>query len=157
MIEWFRLVIVFDNRARKRGALGHAESLGKGSRGNVADYHLDRDEIRLAEECFQRAASLCPGYKYPYFNLAIIRKKEGDAEGSKRYLEKALECDPEYVPALNNLGLLHKLTGKVPAAMNVNGFLNFWNFEEFYNSGDGYGGIIDMRDGETNDLTSIDL
>ncbi|MBN2353210.1 MAG: AAA family ATPase [Spirochaetales bacterium] len=70
-------------------------------------YHLDRDEIRLAEECFQRAASLCPGYKYPYFNLAIIRKKEGDAEGSKRYLEKALECDPEYVPALNNLGIMY--------------------------------------------------
>ncbi len=44
------LVVVLDDRTRQHGALGDAEALGEASGGDVADDHLDRDDLDLADE-----------------------------------------------------------------------------------------------------------
>ena len=44
------LVIIFDDRARQLGAFLDAEALRKGSGGDVAHHHLDRNDLDLADE-----------------------------------------------------------------------------------------------------------
>ena len=60
-------------------------------------------ELDAAEVHFRIASSLDTSFPEPAFNAAHIRRLKEDADGERRYLEQALEADPDHVEAL--LGL----------------------------------------------------
>ena len=64
---------------------------------------LDRSDEAIAwlEKAMQAKRYCC--YQFPHFNLGRILLKKGNAAEAKRLFERALEFDPDYLPA--KLGL----------------------------------------------------
>ena len=64
---------------------------------------LDRSDEAIAwlEKAMQARRYCC--YQFPHFNLGRILLKKGNAAEARRLFEKALEYDPDYLPA--KLGL----------------------------------------------------
>lgn len=69
-----------------------------------------------AEEYCQRILALDPGCRMAYSVLANICSLRDDKPGMGRYLEKALEIDPDYTTARYGLALLYLEDGKVEEA-----------------------------------------
>jgi len=49
----------------------------------------------------------------------MVYVQKDDAVRAREYLEKAVRLRPDYPEALNNLGVLHLLTGQKEEAANV--------------------------------------
>jgi tetratricopeptide (TPR) repeat protein len=64
-------------------------------------------ELRLKEFLLQY-----PGYPGAHVNLAIIHVNNHDDAAARAALDAALAIDPEYAPALNQLGMLLRRNGK---------------------------------------------
>ena len=64
-------------------------------------------ELRLKEFLLQY-----PGYPGAHVNLAIIHANNDDLDGARSAVDAALAIDPEYAPALNQLGMLLRRNGK---------------------------------------------
>ena len=64
-------------------------------------------ELRLKEFLLQY-----PGYPGAYVNLAIIHVNNEDDEAAQQAVDAALAIDPDYAPALNQLGMLLRRNGK---------------------------------------------
>ncbi len=60
-------------------------------------------ELDDAEIHFRIASSLDPSFAEPSFNAAHIRRLKDDSDGERRFLEQALQADPDYVDALIGL------------------------------------------------------
>ncbi len=65
------------------------------------------NRLRLQEFILQY-----PGYPGAHVNLAIIFASNGDELGAENSVTDALMIDPEYAPALNQLGMLLRRQGK---------------------------------------------
>jgi len=64
-------------------------------------------ELRLKEFLLQY-----PGYPGAHVNLAIIHVNNDDDEAARAAIDAALAIDPDYAPALNQLGMLLRRNGK---------------------------------------------
>ena len=64
-------------------------------------------ELRLKEFLLQY-----PGYPGAHVNLAIIHVNNEDDEAAQQAVDAALAVDPDYAPALNQLGMLLRRNGK---------------------------------------------
>jgi tetratricopeptide (TPR) repeat protein len=64
-------------------------------------------ELRLKEFLLQY-----PGFPGAYVNLAIIHVNNEDDEDARQAVDAALAIDPDYAPALNQLGMLLRRNGK---------------------------------------------
>ena len=51
------------------------------------------------------------------FKKSVELSEKGDEAGSLEMLERAVELDPEYMQAINNLGVRHLVAGRVDAAI----------------------------------------
>ena len=58
------------------------------------------------EEAIRSKRYCC--YQFPHFNLGRLQLEEGRVEEAKRSFERALEHDPDYLPALEILELLRR-------------------------------------------------
>jgi len=70
------------------------------ARYNLGCVLMSLEELGDAEIHFRVAASLDPAFAEAWFNAAHIRGLKGDLVGERRFLEQALEADPDYVDAL---------------------------------------------------------
>jgi Tfp pilus assembly protein PilF len=57
-----------------------------------------------ARAMFEEASRLRPDYSYPVYNLALMNLEDGDDEGAKVLLRRALEIAPNYPDAHATLG-----------------------------------------------------
>ena len=78
----------------------------------VAHYNLgcvltSSSKIGDAELHFLIAAAIDPSFAEASFNAAHIRRLKGDDAGEARFLEQALEADPDYIDALVCLARWH--------------------------------------------------
>jgi tetratricopeptide (TPR) repeat protein len=65
-----------------------------------------------AELRFEEFLLRYPGYPGAYVNLAIIHANNNDADAAREAVDAALVIDPDYAPALNQLGMLLRRNGK---------------------------------------------
>lgn len=68
---------------------------------------------RYLDSIYSLEEALLAGAQEPdvYNQLGLSCDKNGDREGAEAYYLKALEKDPEFPMAWNNLGVLHFLKG----------------------------------------------
>ena len=72
--------------------------------GRLGLHYLTYDLHLASATCLERASALQPStFKWLYY-LALAREKAGDGRAAVRALERAVEIDPRYVPALVKLG-----------------------------------------------------
>ena len=64
-------------------------------------------ELRFKEFLLQY-----PGYPGAYVNLAIIHTNNNNDDAAREAVDAALALDPDYAPALNQLGMLLRRNGK---------------------------------------------
>jgi Flp pilus assembly protein TadD len=77
-------------------------------------YEYMLDEVGLPAA--RRAVALAPQDPETLDVMAQALTVQGDVPGARRFIERALEADPEYVPARLHLGLLLALDGDLEAA-----------------------------------------
>ncbi|MEC8556117.1 MAG: tetratricopeptide repeat protein [Planctomycetota bacterium] len=70
--------------------------------------HLELANYPAAEEALKRAAELSDGSAEPACNLCQLYFKIGDLDASLRWGRKALESDPDYYQAINNLASTYR-------------------------------------------------
>ncbi len=71
-----------------------------------------RDPVRL----WNAAARSLPTDRRVHTNLAAVHLDRGELEPARAPLERALDLDPSYAPALGNLGILQLEQGRLDAA-----------------------------------------
>ena len=87
---------------------------------NAAAGHLHRSgDAAAARELFQRAVTLDPTSKVLWLNLAATCRTLGEVKGESNALDRALEIEPRYVPALLQKGDLIERLGNGKAAALV--------------------------------------
>lgn len=74
------------------------------------------DDAPLAEKYFLQIMALNNAYKYPYYNLGLLRYKQEQFKEAEKYFEKAIELDEGYDSAWNYLGVVaDRLNNKTKA------------------------------------------
>lgn len=61
----------------------------------------DREKLAQEMKLWEGIATKYPGYRDAYFQAAVLAYRLGDREKEKTYLGKAIQIDPNYVPAKN--------------------------------------------------------
>lgn len=81
----------------------------------IKPQHLKLERVRPNEWAFNRP----PQWEFLGYKLERARDAEqaGDEDGAARIYLELLESCPEYLPALNNLGLLYQRQGKLDKAI----------------------------------------
>lgn len=73
-------------------------------RGEMA---LETNHLKEAETCFLNAANLSGRDAAAWCNLGIVRARQFRRDDATTALERALDCDPHLLPALNQLAYIH--------------------------------------------------
>jgi tetratricopeptide (TPR) repeat protein len=73
--------------------------------------------LELAEAFFNQAIVIRPNEPFAYLMRAITRAENGDADGALADLDKVLERDPKYVPALVRRASLLRARGRFDRAI----------------------------------------
>jgi tetratricopeptide (TPR) repeat protein len=89
------------------------------SRYNLANFHLNRGEPRLAVEEYRAAVRLLPELVPALVNLANALAAVGDPRGAEESLRRALEVEPDSAAAYFNLGLLLGEGGRLEEAASA--------------------------------------
>jgi tetratricopeptide (TPR) repeat protein len=66
-----------------------------------------KGSFSAAKEFYKRTIELNPTHKLAYYNMAYVETEIGTLYKAIEYLDKLLDMDPEYVPALHFRGALH--------------------------------------------------
>jgi Flp pilus assembly protein TadD len=66
----------------------------------------------LAEKVFAKWASVTPNNPEPWTNLGLCLCRQKKMHDARRALEHALALDPDYLPAMNNLGEVYQELGE---------------------------------------------
>ena len=61
----------------------------------------ERSKIEREVRYWEKIISTRPDYRDAYFKLALLEYQLGDSDKTRIYLEKTLEIDPNYTPALD--------------------------------------------------------
>src|SRR5207245_6521018 len=77
---------------------------------------LGAGDAAAARPLLERAAQLDPASPYLWVNVALAQRELRDETAERDALEKALEIDPRYFPALLHKARLFERQGKVKAA-----------------------------------------
>jgi tetratricopeptide (TPR) repeat protein len=71
-----------------------------------------REAIRRTRESGEK-------WPWPFLNLGILLKNEGQAEEAEALLNEALQADPAFAPALYHLGTILEASDRVPGAVEA--------------------------------------
>ena len=79
---------------------------------DLGNLHYDRKNYLPAIDCYRRAIALQPEFYWAYFNIGLaVRHQWPDdpakVEEAKTWFDQTLGINPDYYPALNELGLYH--------------------------------------------------
>jgi len=77
---------------------------------------LLQGDLRAAENAFLRVTTTSPDYADGWVNVARVRVQEGDPEGARQVLDKALELEPDLAKAHYFYGLTLKADGRYDEA-----------------------------------------
>mgnify|MGYP002784661354 CR=1 FL=1 len=107
----YGLSIVMLARAEPEAALRHAQfavNTGRGARfsAQLGLCHLELGNFSRAGSALTRATRLEPSDKASWNNLGIARRAKGDLYGAQISFKRALEIDPDFERAANNLKML---------------------------------------------------
>lgn len=84
---------------------------------NVGMYHQTRGQIDEACAAYRKLNELDSTWADPFYNQGYIHLViTGELDSSIYYFTKAVDCDPEYYQALNNLGLAYETKGDIENA-----------------------------------------
>lgn len=61
----------------------------------------ERSKIESEVKYWEDIAAIRPGYRDAYFKLALLEYQLGNKDKTRFYIEKTLEIDPNYTPALD--------------------------------------------------------
>jgi len=78
---------------------------------------LLQGDLRAAENAFLRVTTTSPDYADGWVNVARVRVQEGDPEGARQVLDKALELEPDLAKAHYFYGLTLKADGRYDEAL----------------------------------------
>lgn len=62
-----------------------------------------------SEKMFRKALKVNPQYTEAYFNLGTLFIQMGELDKGERYLNRALELQPQHYGALNNLKVIDQI------------------------------------------------
>ncbi|NIA67091.1 tetratricopeptide repeat protein [Pelagibius litoralis] len=93
---------------------GHHEALY-----SLGKVYMESGEAMMAAVQFNRAVEKKPEDPRPYNALGIIRDQAGEHQAAQALYRSALERDPYYLSARNNLGLSLALNGNRDEAIDV--------------------------------------
>ncbi len=85
----------------------------------VRDFLGRADELDRAVELLREASRLAGATPEPHFDLGVALELRADAGGAWRAYGRALEIDPEYLPALLNACRLAAAQGRVAEARRL--------------------------------------
>ncbi|MBN2737678.1 MAG: AAA family ATPase [Spirochaetales bacterium] len=80
-------------------------------------YYMEQNDYSQAENYFIRCIEAYKSYKYPYYNLSTIYKDRGETEKAKELLYTVLSFSPDYLNALNSMGILYYRDNDYPTAL----------------------------------------
>lgn len=83
---------------------------------NLGNYHLNRGQLAMALEAFEKASKYNPGGVQPLVNVSIVHARMGELRKAEASLVNALHIDPKSAPANFNMGLLKAEQGDLSAA-----------------------------------------
>ena len=72
-----------------------------------------------ALRCFKSAVALCPDKPSYLDNMGSLMERGDRLFEAKRFLERSLECDPSYLTANANLGIVYRKLAMIDEAMAV--------------------------------------
>ncbi len=79
--------------------------------GELAAGFFSAARYELAAQIFARWTELAPGNPEPWSNLGLCLMRQKQADNARAVLEQALQIDPSYAPAMNNLCDVYKELG----------------------------------------------
>lgn len=98
---------------------------------NLGMLYMGKGNYDQAEEFFERAIGMRPDYPTPHYGIGMTSMRRGETlfdtrgrdqalpylQKSERYLRRAIELNPQYVKALNQMGYLMANTGRTQEAI----------------------------------------
>src|SRR6185436_18270176 len=99
----------------KKKLAGQQETAA-GATGSEANKLLEEGNPQEAAKLYREALRLDPNNAKTNYNLALALNKLADQPGEQQALERAVELDPKFVAARNQLGLLYLLSGRAQDA-----------------------------------------
>ena len=86
---------------------------------NNLNLYYDKGEKEKAEEYYWKAVSIEDNFPQPHFNLGGILQSRNDIRGAIVEFEKALEIDPIFPYAYQNLAVIYAGQGDLINAANA--------------------------------------
>jgi tetratricopeptide (TPR) repeat protein len=86
------------------------------AKANQAKESLQKGEIQSAVDAYQEAAALDPKDPQMFYNFALALDRKKDYAKERESLEKAIELDPRFAQAQNQLGFLDMQANQLVAA-----------------------------------------
>jgi len=78
----------------------------------LASNLVPRGKFALAEKVFTRWAEISPSNPEPWTNLGLCLGRQKKYKEARNALEYAISLDPDYLPAMNNLGEVYQQLGE---------------------------------------------
>ena len=101
---------------RQALALPLAPRLTLAARLNLAAQLLERGELQEAEALCQRATAVAPEIGLGWYNLGLIRRRQGDLAGALEAYREARRVQPEHPETHQNLAVALLLGGDIEGA-----------------------------------------
>ena len=101
---------------RQALALPLAPRLTLAARLNLAAQLLERGELQEAEALCQRATAVAPEIGLGWYNLGLIRRRQGDLAGALEAYREARRVQPEHPDTHHNLAVALLLGGDIEGA-----------------------------------------
>ena len=101
---------------RQALALPLAQRLTLAARLNLAAQLLERGELQEAEALCQRATAVAPEIGLGWYNLGLIRRRQGDLAGALEAYREARRVQPDHPETHQNLAVALLLGGDIEGA-----------------------------------------